>query len=49
MRCYECKYYKSGLNWNTCMLTGAEYFPPLNNCKLVNDDGSINEKELEKI
>lgn len=42
MTCYKCDFYKSGYMYNACALTEFEYFRPLDDCTLVNDDGTIN-------
>lgn len=48
MRCCNCKYYESGCTYNRCNVIGDEYFHMQNDCKLVNDDNTINENELKK-
>ena len=42
MKCYNCPFYEGGQTWNSCGVIGAEYFSTLDNCTLVNDDGTIN-------
>lgn len=48
MKCSQCKYYKSGLDWNECTLIGWENYIKVNNCKVVNYDCSIDKKEFAK-
>lgn len=49
MKCIECKFYKSGYQWNCCELIGAEYFHPVLNCTFVNDDQTINYEEIKRV
>lgn len=49
MKCHNCKFYKEGYMFNSCELIGAEYFSTLENCTFVNDDGTVNEEELNKV
>ena len=42
MKCFNCKYYKSGYMSNACGVTGDENFRTQDNCTLVNTDGSLN-------
>ena len=49
MKCYYCKYYKQGQDWNLCELVGCENFRTCDDCNLVNDDGEVNEEELKKL
>lgn len=42
LKCFNCPYYKSAYMYNSCDITGDEYFSQLENCDLVNNDGSIN-------
>ena len=44
MRCENCPQYSSEPLWNRCEITGAECFNTINNCDLVNEDGSDNGK-----
>jgi hypothetical protein len=48
MKCYNCSFYKVGHQWNYCGLTESECFRTQEDCKFVNDDGSVNNNELEK-
>ena len=49
--CRGCPYYSEGWTdygpYNDCRLLGQEYFTP-DGCEFVNDDGSVNKKELKK-
>jgi hypothetical protein len=49
MKCSKCPYYKGGYMWNGCNITGDECFRMLDDCTLVNDDGTVNQEELDKI
>lgn len=49
MKCSNCDFYCSGYLSNKCMITGDEYFMPTENCTLVNDDGTTNESEINKL
>lgn len=42
MECYKCHHYESQPLWNCCKLTQSECFRTLDDCDLINDDGSIN-------
>lgn len=42
MRCYDCEHYQTKYMWNGCDIIGGECFMPMDDCGLVNDDGSIN-------
>lgn len=42
MKCYECEYYRTEPTWNACSITMSECFRAIDDCALVNDDGSIN-------
>ena len=46
MECSICPYYESCPGMNVCLVTGAEYFSEVEDCKLVNLDGTINEEAL---
>ena len=50
--CIDCKYYYEGQTYydiyNGCRLLEVEYFKP-DGCDCVDEDGNINEEELEKI
>lgn len=52
MNCSKCNFYKSCFHcdepWNVCGLLGIENFTTQTNCFFVNDDGSVNQKELDK-
>lgn len=48
MKCRDCPHYCSGYMWNGCDITHDEYFRMQENCTLVNEDGTINQEELEK-
>lgn len=51
MRCEKCKYYKAWFSndgdGNICEIIGLENFNTLDNCIWVNDDGSINQEEVD--
>ena len=47
MRCRRCPFYKEDKNVNECSLTESMYFITLDDCKLVNEDGTINEEECK--
>lgn len=42
MKCSYCGHYKTGINYNACDIAEMECFHTLENCTLVNDDGTIN-------
>ena len=48
MKCRGCPFYASGFQWNGCKLTESECFYEVEDCTLVNDDGTVNTEELEK-
>lgn len=48
MRCRKCPYYEEDKNVNECSITHAMYFITLDECNLVNEDGTINEEECKK-
>jgi hypothetical protein len=47
MKCSKCPFYHSEYTFNLCKVTDAECFRQQDNCKLVNDDGTINGNELQ--
>lgn len=49
MKCVFCSYYRSSPTFNECKLLGWECCSTSDDCTAVNDDGTINEDELEKI
>jgi hypothetical protein len=49
MRCRDCPFYKEGYLWNGCGITGDEYFHMQDDCDFVNNDGSQNEENINKI
>lgn len=49
MKCCKCSYYKRSLNFNMCDLLNWECYRELNDCNVINDDGSINEVEYKKV
>lgn len=42
MKCFNCKQYKSDSLWNHCNITGAECFPMVEDCDLVDENGNDN-------
>jgi len=48
MKCFNCGLYASGYLSNACSLLEMECFRALDNCAVVNDDGTINAGEFEK-
>lgn len=42
MNCGRCTFYTEGYLWNHCDVAEMEYFNPVQNCDLVNDDMTIN-------
>lgn len=48
MKCCNCPYYEFYSDFNKCDLLYCECYREVNNCKIVNDDGTINEIEYEK-
>lgn len=48
MKCRNCPYYKESYLWNSCGVTGGECFRQIDDCTLVNNDGTINHEELDK-
>jgi hypothetical protein len=49
MKCSKCPYYKSNPTWNRCEVTDSECFYITEDCIFVNDDGTLNKEEYEKI
>ncbi|EDS78109.1 hypothetical protein CBC_0710 [Clostridium botulinum C str. Eklund] len=49
MKCSKCPYYKCCPNSNECELLHFEYYREIDDCKIVNNDGTINEIEYEKL
>lgn len=48
MECRKCKYYyTNSQDFNECKLLHWECCREDENCTVVNDDGSINQKELD--
>jgi len=49
MECIDCGFYISEMgcieNGNECGVAGFTYFKQEDNCKLVNDDGNINQED----
>jgi len=48
MKCSKCPYYSEGCMSNECRLVGWENSRTLEDCRLVNDDGTVNQEELSK-
>lgn len=52
MNCSKCGFYKSCFNCdepsNICNLLGMENFKEINDCPFINEDGSVNQEELDK-
>ena len=48
MKCTACPFYVNGYLSNRCPLTDRENFKPLLDCRLVNEDGEVNQEEWEK-
>lgn len=46
VKCCDCPQYEIGYMFNHCKLTDNECFETLENCKLVNDDGTVREELL---
>lgn len=42
MNCFNCDRYFSSATFNRCAITECECFRPIDNCTLINDDGSVN-------
>ena len=42
MKCIDCPHYTGGYMFNRCGVTGDEYYKTVDNCTLVNEDGSLN-------
>lgn len=49
MKCEHCNFYKKFSMYNECELTGADCLKPLENCKLVAENGKVNKTELDKV
>lgn len=49
MKCYMCPYYVQGMLENECKVTGDYCFHTVDDCDLVNDDGTINEEKVKEI
>jgi hypothetical protein len=42
MKCNKCEYYESNPTWNRYNLTESECFHTVQDCDLVNEDGTVN-------
>ena len=50
MRCCKCKYYYSNCqDFNTCTLLKWECSREIDDCKVINDDGTINKEEYDDV
>jgi hypothetical protein len=49
MKCYKCPFYKDTYYENECRVTGDMFFRQQEDCTLVNDDGTKNEEEIQKM
>lgn len=48
MNCNRCPQYRESPDFNECKLLGWECCRMPDNCKCVNDDGTINQEEFDK-